>query len=90
MTNRGAALLDDVGMSSAVLAATSLCPRIIKAAAHATHGPVDERLQRIREARDLCRDLSDRLEIAELRIAARKEGTVAALMRWVAAKGAQQ
>lgn len=57
-------------MSQAVLAATTICPRIIHAVALAGHGSHDESLQRLREAQSHARELVTRLEIAELEIAA--------------------
>ena len=53
-------------LTQAMLAATTICPRIVHTVALAGHGPVGDRVRQLREAQRHARELLTRLEIAEL------------------------
>ena len=57
-------------LADALLAATTICPRIVHLLAVAEHGEHDDALRRLRVAQLHARELLTRLEIAELEIAA--------------------
>ena len=61
---------EKTALAKAILAATTICPRIVHAVAKAGHGPHDDALRRLRVAQLHARDLLTRLEIAELEVAA--------------------
>jgi hypothetical protein len=52
-------------LRSAVLAATMLCPGIVRAAAKAGHGPERDRPHQLRQAIKLARELVQHLETAQ-------------------------
>jgi len=62
--------MTDRVLIQAVLAATTICPRIVHAVALAGHGPHDDCLRQLRTAQGHARELLTRLEIAELELAA--------------------
>lgn len=56
-------------LTDTVFAATSLCPRIVRNAIKAKYGTPAEQLAHLQEARQLVRQLGDKLALAEAAIA---------------------
>ena len=59
--------------SPAVIAATTLCPRIVAAAARAAHGHPASRIEKLHEAQQLARELVAQLDLVELQATGRNE-----------------
>lgn len=58
----------DTAFTPAVMAAATLCPRIVRAVARAKYAPAEERLRRLQEVRALVRQLDGVLERAEIAV----------------------
>ncbi|HXA68854.1 MAG TPA: hypothetical protein VNW24_00290 [Stellaceae bacterium] len=67
----------DAAFTEAVMAATSLCPRVVRAVARAKYANQEWRQQRLAEARALLRELDGVLDRAE--VAAAIEAGIAKL-----------
>jgi hypothetical protein len=63
-----AASTKQTALSEAVLAVTTLCPRIVRAAAKAAHGPFADRRHQLHQARQLIKQLASCLELAEIAV----------------------